>query len=144
MEIKKNPDEPNSGWAIENDPPVPRHEKTPMHFQRELESAHPACAAWDEPGYIDPDLSHLDLPVGSRYWQGYAKRCGKGRRRPAKRERERAMSPEWVAKVTAGSGHAGAPHSSLDDEEEDPNRLRVVREKERDLISNASTVLWPG
>jgi hypothetical protein len=131
MEAAKRPDKthrkPRSGWTFENDPPIPRHEIPPERFHRETEPADPACPAWDEPGYVDPDCSHFDLPLAARYWQGFAKRCSP---REKKKEQERAMSPEWVARVTEPGMHQAR------EEEGDPNWERVVRIKERDRESS--------
>ncbi len=116
-----------------------RHEDITRDFHRTEVPANPACAAWDEPGYVDPELKHSGLPLGARYWQGFAKPC----RIPRSAKEERAMSPEWVASVTEP-----LPHEHVADRDTpDPHWHRVVRihERERSGLERASgATSWPG
>jgi hypothetical protein len=122
------------GWSEPGGHGPRRNENPPERFVEETEPGDPACAAWDEPGYVDPDLSHAGLPLGARYWQGFAKACTPAR--PA----ERALSPGWVARVTRPAARS-TPSPA---EESDPLRPRVVREKERDRSSWRHFFFWPG
>lgn len=120
-------------------PAVPRQDSTPHDFHLEEKPGDPACPAWDEPGYVDPDLNHSGLPLGARYWQGYAKPC----RIPFSEREEHAMSPEWVARVTEPSPH----HHVEDRDTPDPNWERVVRLHERERSARARLTghtSWPG
>ena len=109
-----------SGWTDRTEgTALRRSDIVPENFHAETVKADPAAAAWGDPGYVDPDLSHGSLELGTRYWQGFAKKAT----RPA--NGERAMSPEWVAKVTPRHASGGTSF-----EEADPLREHVVREKE--------------
>lgn len=126
------------GWTDRgSERPVPRQDRAPEHFYEETIPSDPACAAWDEPGYQDPDLSHSHFPLGTRYWQGYAKRST-----PRRPQEERAMSPEWVTKVTERGGSERPPPFSED--ESDPLRERVIREKETERLSWLHYSFFPG
>lgn len=127
--------ESKNGWTARTEgTTLRRSDFPPEHFYDESMKADPAAAAWDEPGYIDPDLSHGSLDVGTRYWQGFAKAA-----MPRAPEGERAMSPGWVAEVTESeAGEApqklrespDAEDTAFDDTEIDPLRERVVRQTE--------------
>ena len=114
-----------SGWTnrIEGTT-LRRSDQAPEIFQQESVKANPSAAAWDEPGYVDPDLSHGSLELGTRYWQGMAKAA-------TPRDPEmRAMSPEWVAMVTAEATRENfrAHDDGMDVPDDlDPNRERVIR-----------------
>jgi hypothetical protein len=111
------------GWADPSSSPSRRTDRAPGSFHHEEIPSDPACAAWDEPGYVDPDLSHAGLPLGARYWQGLAKRCS-----PRRAPGDRAMSPEWVTEITE-AGDAQEPVT-----ETDPLREYVIREKETERL----------
>jgi hypothetical protein len=117
-----------SGWTNRgSDAPVPRQDRPPVRFYEERIPADPACAAWDEPGYVDPETRHAGLPLGARYWQGFAKRCAP--------RRERAMSPEWVTRVTANEHEHPGPGEA---------RGQVTREKETERLIRRPATFWPG
>jgi hypothetical protein len=121
------------GWTNRgSDRNVPRQDRPPEKFYDEKVPANPACAAWDEPGYEDPDAAHADLPLGARYWQGFAKK--------APQIFERAMSPEWVAHVTENEGGEFPPWS----EGEDVLHDRVIREKETERLTWRPASFLPG
>jgi hypothetical protein len=77
---------------------------------------------------VDPDLSHGSLELGTRYWQGFAKKA------TPRNPEERAMSPEWVATNTEASTTREKFRREGDGVDVpadlDPNRSRVVRETE--------------
>jgi hypothetical protein len=141
--------ENKNGWtARPESAPLRRSGFPPEHFYEEIVKANPAAAACDEPGYVDPDLSSGSLEPGTRYWQGFAKAIT-----PRPEREERAMSPGWVAEITArpsnafsnrdidfaiNDGHEVAPlaRGAREEIEIDPLRERVVREAELHHNSN--------
>ena len=127
------------GWTSRDDETaIPRKDELPTQFYAAEKPGDPACAAWDEAGYVDPDNSHKDLPLGTRYWQGYAKSAT-----PRALEKERALSPEWVTRMTERGGQLRPPPFDPEDDP-DPLREHVVREKETDRLSNRPETFWPG
>jgi hypothetical protein len=120
---------PQNGWTTRVEgTALRRSDRAPDHFTQESVKANPAAAAWGEPGYVDPDLSHGSLELGTRYWQGFAKNA------TPRNPEERAMSPEWVATKTDAENTRQKFRREGDGrdvpDELDPNRLRVVRETE--------------
>lgn len=130
----------NEGWTNRgSERPIPRQDEPPKRFYEESIPADPACPAWDDPDYVDPEASHADLPLGARYWQGFAKQCTAR----ASEEERRAMSPEWVAHVTSAGG-TEEPPASREGGEADPLRGRVLREKETERLSDGPSSFLPG
>lgn len=129
-----------SGWTYaEGGPEIPRKEEVPSTFYSEQKRADSAAGsevppAWDEPGYVDPGETHFD--EGTRYWQGFAKvSTDQTKNLPVADNPERAMSPEWVARVTENNRPA-----EIAEDLEDAQWPKVVREKSRDFRSQ----IWPG
>ena len=124
-----------NGWTGRTEGHVLRRsEYPPAHFYDESTRGDPLCAAWDEPGYEDPDLSSGTLTLGTRYWQGFAKSST-----ARAQDQERAMSPGWVARVTEPGSAEMHP-----EEESDPQHFRVVRDKETGRISRLHSWFMPG
>jgi len=113
------------GWSFEDDKnSLRRHQLPSTHFYSVSVASDPESPAWDEPGYIDPDWHHANLPDGARYWQGFAKPS-----RYLQRGEERPLSPEFVARVT----HCFYPHEAEVNLEIDPHWDRRIRGKERNI-----------
>lgn len=130
-----------SGWTYREEdlPHRSRRDETPVEFHAEEIPGDPLSPAWGDPDYVDPDLSHRGLPLGTRYWQGMAKPI-------TRRGEERAMSPEWVAEHTE-EGETGGEAEQFSDEDPsqpDPEWPRVVRPKARDVFWLRPDRLWPG
>jgi hypothetical protein len=127
-----------NGWSYGPDRPnLPRHELPAEHMHSVEVPPDPESPAWDEPGYVDPDWHHANLPEGARYWQGYAK--------PSKAFRpgeERPLSPGWVARITRR--HYPQEAALTTQEEMDPHWDRRIRRKERNILSLFRSTIWPG
>ncbi|MGZ3651615.1 MAG: hypothetical protein ACXVB9_07590 [Bdellovibrionota bacterium] len=106
-----------------------RSDFPPEHYYDESVVPDPLAAAWDEPGYVDPDLSHGNLELGAHYWQGYSA----PRSTPPLRG-ERAMSPEWVTQVTEGQAQ------QISDDWE----FRSRHETETERLSREPSTFFPG
>jgi hypothetical protein len=136
------PERKQAGWSFgeEGHEHLPRHELPAEHLHSLEIAADPATAAWDEPGYVDPDWHHAHLPDGSPYWQGYAKKTP-GRKAPRSGE-ERPLSPEFVTRITRR--HYPDSAALTEEAEVDPHWYRRQRTKERDLFSRLRMRIWPG
>ena len=124
-----------SGWSLgeEGHVHLPRHELPTEHLHAVEIPSEPEAPAWDEPGYPDPDLHHANLPEGTRFWQGFARKA-----RSAPPGEERPLSPGLVERLTRKYWIETSP------QEFDPNWERHLREHERDRISRLHTLIWPG
>lgn len=126
-----------TGWTYrEHRPHFRRHELAPERFYSETVPSEPGSAACDEPEYVDPDAFHENLPVGSRFWQGFAK---PGHQPGAE---ERPLSPGWVAKITASVPSLDIPWP--EHEEADPHWERRVRQTQRERFLQNPREIWPG
>jgi len=127
------------GWSLgdEGHENIPRHELPSEHLHSVEIQADPASPAWDEPGYIDPDFHHANLPDGARYWQGYARR-----NRAHRRGEERPLSPEFVTRITRRYYPDHAPLTT--EEQIAPTWKMRTRTKERNLFSFLPWSIWPG
>lgn len=128
-----------AGWSFgeEGHEHLPRHELASEHLHSLEIAADPSAPAWDEPGYVDPDWHHANLPDGARYWQGFAKT-----NKNARRGEERPLSPEFVTRITRRYYPEEARLTTEDNV--DPHWHRRERVKERDLLSRFRTSIWPG
>ncbi len=130
-----------TGWSFgeEGHDGLPRHELPSEHLHTIESKGDPASPAWDEPGYIDPDLHHANLPDGTRYWQGSARTRLSLQ---ARRGEERPLSPELITRITRRYYPDNA--ASTQEESIDPNWSRRVRSKERNVFSRMRETIWPG
>ena len=74
---------PREGWTDPLDSRGHRrNEFVPENFHEESHPGKSSSAAWGEPGYVDPDREHERLPLGTRYWQGFAREASSPKNRP--------------------------------------------------------------